>query len=1023
MRKKLYKAGKLWVAGAAVAAAVVVAPNIVSADTTNSTTTADATTTSSATESSISSTESDDNKVDTSNTDAVTVTTNSDDSNSNSAETSNSDAKVTSNNTAQKDEAIKAETTNNQDTISTTAVAETKTAVNTSESESGSNNEQLAETATDNAKVNDESSQKQSTPSVEKLDDSVSKDLNSKTTVVTKNADGTSTTNMTYANLKDVADNIASLNPDTSVPYFNADAIKNLPAMTTADAQTGQIQDLDVWDSWALQDAKTGAVANYHGYNIVFALAGYPKEDNDQHIYMLYTKYGDTALNNWKNAGPVFGFNAKWNEQQWSGSATVNDDDSIQLFYTKTDQPNTVQRLATANLSMTYTDTEVYVAKVNDDHVLFAGDGEYYQTLQQWVDAGYYTTGDNFTMRDPHVIEVNGERYLAFEANTGTNNYQSDDAVNDDTYYGGTEEFNQQAKVDTLQNPDKLKLSKKANGAIGLIKLTKDQNNPTVAQVYSPLLAANGITDEIERANIVPLNGKFYLFTDTRLSKSVVPTADFNINVGMMGYVSDSLFGPYTPLNGSGSVVTGTQLFTSRTDTYSYYAVPVEGRSDLLLVTSYMSNRNEKAGTGMNATFAPSFLIQISADGMSTKVLDTVLAQGTWTYDGKSASVEELVGNKATSELTDMKIGWVDNKFYVDNELANGYVYDYINTSYYLFKNGVRLSGVQTYANSYYYFDPVTYKRVDNEIHQNNTGKKYYFGNDGRVKQGQFAVNGVAYNFGNDKTYYERGFASGYLQDVTDNNQWYWFESGKKYTGFRYYMGTYYFFETGQRQESKWETAWGMKYYVGTDGRAVQGVQIIDGQAYDFGTNGTFNLKGTASGYLYSPSLSTANGGYNWFENGKPYTGFRYYEGTYYWFVNGVRQNAGWREAWGMKYYTDASGRALQGIQIIDGQAYDFGTNGTYNLKSAASGYLYSPSYSKANGGYNWFENGKPYTGFRYYMGTYYWFVNGVRQNAGWREAWGKKYYTDANGRALQGIQKIDGQQYNFGNDGTYYLR
>ncbi|MDC2806426.1 glycoside hydrolase family 68 protein [Leuconostoc suionicum] len=1005
MRKKLYKAGKLWVSGATVAVAVVVAPNIVNADTTNSTDTVNAitTTTSSTTDANNSSTESDTSNADTAIATSK-ITTNSD-NDSKSVTTSNSDSEVNSNSNTQKDEAIKAETTNNQDTKSTTTVAE------------------KTEDSTQADVTNSTSSQEQSTSSVEKLDDSVSKNLNSKTTVVTKNADGTSTTNMTYANLKDVADNIANLNSDTSVPYFNADAIKNLPAMTTADAQTGQIQDLDVWDSWALQDAKTGAVANYHGYNIVFALAGYPKEDNDQHIYMLYTNYGDTALNNWKNAGPVFGFNAKWNEQQWSGSATVNDDDSIQLFYTKTDQPNTIQRLSTANLSMTYTDTEVYVAKVNDDHVLFAGDGEYYQTLQQWLDAGYYTTGDNFTMRDPHVIEVDGERYLAFEANTGTQNYQSDTAVENMDYYGGTDEFNAQAKTDTLNNPDKLKLSKKANGAIGLVRLTKDQNNPTVAQVYSPLLAANGITDEIERANIVPLNGKYYLFTDTRLSKSVVPTADFNINVGMMGYVSDSLFGPYTPLNGSGSVITGTQLFTSRTDTYSYYAVPVEGHSDLLLVTSYMSNRNEKAGTGMNSTFAPSFLIQISADGMSTKVLDTVLAQGTWTYDGKSGSVEELVGNKATSELTDMKIGWVDDKFYVDNELANGYVYDYTNTSYYLFKNGVRLSGVQSYANSYYYFDPVTFKRVDNEIHQDNAGKKYYFGNDGRVKQGQFAVNGVAYNFGNDKTYYERGYASGYLQDVTDNNQWYWFENGQKYTGFRYYMGTYYFFETGTRQESKWETAWGMKYYVGTDGRAVQGIQIIGGQAYDFGTNGTFNLKGTASGYLYSPSLSTANGGYNWFENGKPYTGFRYYMGTYYWFVNGVRQNAGWREAWGMKYYTDASGRALQGIQIIDGQAYDFGTNGTYNLKSTASGYLYSPSYSKANGGYNWFEDGKPYTGFRYYMGTYYWFVNGVRQNAGWREAWGKKYYTDANGRALQGIQKIDGQQYNFGNDGTYYLR
>ncbi|GMA70547.1 hypothetical protein GCM10025879_17930 [Leuconostoc litchii] len=1010
MRKKLYKAGKLWVAGVAATAALIVAPNFVHADTNSVSATTSGTTSTKNIVDSIS-TQSDDSVA--SSNKASEATTSTNDKKIISATDQNND---TSSSTVQTNTAsvqTKDTTVSSQNTESNSTVDDTADKTNTSSS-------QLNES---DAKANtSQESDRNTATTVEKLDDSVSKDLNSKTTVVTKNDDGTSTTNLTYANLKDVADNIASVNPNTSVPYFNADAIKNLPAMSTADAQSGQIEDLDVWDSWALQDAKTGAVANYHGYNIVFALAGYPKEDNDQHIYMLYTNYGDTALNNWKNAGPVFGFNAKWDEQQWSGSATVNDDDSIQLFYTKTNQPNTVQRLSTANLSMVYTDTEVSVAKVNDDHVLFAGDGEHYQTLQQWLDAGYYTTGDNFTMRDPHVIEVDGERYLAFEANTGTNNYQSDTAVDNDTYYGGTEEFNAQAKIDTLQNPDKLKLSKKANGAIGLIRLDKNQNNPTVAQVYSPLLAANGITDEIERANIVPLNGKYYLFTDTRLSKSVVPTVDFNINVGMMGYVSDSLFGPYEPLNGSGSVITGTQLFTSRTDTYSYYAVPVEGYDDLLLITSYMSNRNEKAGTGMNATFAPSFLVQIGADGKTTKVLDTVLAQGTWTYDGKG-TVAELVGTKKTSELSNTKIGWVDNKFYVDSQLANGYVYDYINNSYYLFKDGIRLSGVQSYAGSYYYFDPVTYKRVNNEIHQDNTGKKYYFGNDGRVKQGQFAVNGVAYNFGNDNSYYERGYASGYLQDVTDNNQWYWFESGQKYTGFRYYMGTYYFFETGARQENKWETAWGMKYYVGNDGRAVQGIQIIDGQAYDFGTNGTFNLKGTASGYLYSPSLSTANGGYNWFENGKPYTGFRYYMGTYYWFVDGIRQNAGWREAWGMKYYTDASGRALQGIQIIDGQAYDFGTNGTYNLKNAASGYLYSPEYSKANGGYNWFEDGKPYTGFRYYMGTYYWFVNGVRQNAGWREAWGKKYYTDGTGRALQGIQTIEGKQYNFGNDGTYYLR
>ncbi|WP_134644869.1 hypothetical protein [Weissella cibaria] len=40
------------------------------------------------------------------------------------------------------------------------------------------------------------------------------------------------------------------------------------------------------------------------------------------------------------------------------------------------------------------------------------------------------------------------------------------------------------------------------------------------------------------------------------------------------------------------------------------------------------------------------------------------------------------------------------------------------------------------------------------------------------------------------------------------------------------------------------------------------------------------------------------------------------------------------------------------------------------------TGYVYSPDVSAANGGWNWLENGKPFTGFRYYMGMYYWFVS-----------------------------------------------
>ncbi|CAK1242718.1 Glucan-binding domain (YG repeat) [Fructobacillus fructosus] len=256
---------------------------------------------------------------------------------------------------------------------------------------------------------------------------------------------------------------------------------------------------------------------------------------------------------------------------------------------------------------------------------------------------------------------------------------------------------------------------------------------------------------------------------------------------------------------------------------------------------------------------------------------------------------------------------------------------------------------------------------------------------------------------------------SGYLYDASVNG-YRWFENGKLYTGFQYYAGTYYWFENGERQDNSFHEAWGKTYYTGADGRAVQGIQNIHGQELDFGNDGTFYLR--SSGYLWDGSAE--NGGYRWYENGELFTGFRYYAGTFYWFIDGVRQNAGWRQAWGYTYYTDQDGRAVQGSRFIDGQLYNFGDDNTF-FERPLTGYLWDGS--AANGGYRWYENGELFTGFRFYTGTFYWFIDGVRQNAGWREAWGYKYYTDNDGRAVQGWQNIDGQNYYFGDDNTYYLR
>ncbi|GIC69732.1 N-acetylmuramoyl-L-alanine amidase family protein [Fructobacillus tropaeoli] len=300
--------------------------------------------------------------------------------------------------------------------------------------------------------------------------------------------------------------------------------------------------------------------------------------------------------------------------------------------------------------------------------------------------------------------------------------------------------------------------------------------------------------------------------------------------------------------------------------------------------------------------------------------------------------------------------------------------------------------------------------------------------------------------------------STGYVWDSSVKT-YRWLENGQPYTGFRYYMGTYYYFDNGYRSDNAWHDAWGKRYYTGNDGRAVQGLQTIAGKRYYFGDDNTFNLRENQAvaddnqmyqadkdgvlqpwqGYLYDGS--NQNGGFRWYENGQLYTGFRYYMGTYYWFIDGVRQNAGWRSAWGMTYWTDTSGRAVQGLQMINGKQYYFGNDGSYYVRqnqtvsidnaqyeADAAGILtpingYAYDGSTQNGGYRWYEDGQLYTGFRYYMGTYYWFINGVRQNQGWRNAWGLTYWTDSDGRAVQGWQTIDGKNYYFGNNGTYYLR
>lgn len=423
-----------------------------------------------------------------------------------------------------------------------------------------------------------------------------------------------------------------------TVPQFDASTIKNISAAQKVD-ENGNLMDLDVWDTWPLQNAD-GTVAEYNGYHIVFGLAGDPKNGSDTFIYMFYKKANENSIDAWKNAGRVFKNDdkfkpndpyLKYQAEEWSGSATFTEDGKVRLFYTNR-EPFTPesghygkQTLTTAQVNVSEEAAGTLKIDGVEDYksIYEGGDSKTYQTVSKAFGEGNFA--DNHTMRDPHYVEDNGHKYLIFEANTGTEyGYQGEESLYNKAYYGGSEQFFQEEKANLLQSPKK-DLAELANGAIGIIEINDDY---TMKKEMKPLIVSNTVTDEIERPNIFKKDGKWYLFTSTRGSKMTIDGID-NEDIYMLGYVADSIDGPYKPLNKTGIVLHQDLNPRDITWTYAHYIIP-QKNSDNFVVTSYMTNRG--FFEDHKSTFAPSF--QLDIEGPKTSVVENgILEQGQLTIN------------------------------------------------------------------------------------------------------------------------------------------------------------------------------------------------------------------------------------------------------------------------------------------------------------------------------------------------------------------------------------------------------
>ena len=746
-----------------------------------------------------------------------------------------------------------------------------------------------------------------STLDLDKLTDTQIKALNKM--VLNKTEDN----QYTLKDYDSITKKIVERDSSSQIPLFKGEKIVNMPGLDKVkDAETGEEATMDIWDSWPVQDPETGYVQNWNGYQLAVAMMGIPHK-SDSHLYLLYNKYGDNNFANWKVAGSIFGYNNDPKTGQWSGSAMLNADGSIQLFYANVlAQESSNQRVATITVNIGENADGVYIKNTENDHILFIGDGTVYQNYEQWKNSENRGV-NNPQMRDGHVFkDSDGTYYLAFETATGDlgDDPEGADNLYDWSRYGGNAAYNVSELFKFLNSTDMNTRAAVSNSAIGLLKLDmSDPKNPKVATdengkqvLYKPLVKTVLSSDEIERPDLIKLNGKYYLFVDARVNHA--SDTDFAVqtniavgdNVTMLGFVSDKVDGDYIPLNGDGLVLGASVPSTWRTATYSYYVVkinPANLKSDkitvngvtydkdyfvnhVVLINSYMGNRGEIAGKGLNSTLGPSFLVLVDGD-KTTVLANSTTDQGVWDWNENSPKPELAAASlKEAKRSTDSYSFQVnkDGYWYLYNDstddgsikMQTGFQYlaGQNKTVYYDPATGHMLYGLQKINGKTYYFAPDSGARFSGQIKL--SGYWYLFSDKDGVMQ-----TGFQYLAGQNKTvYYDP--ATGHmlygLQKINGKTYYFAPGSGARVVGQIKINGKWYMFDkkTGVMQTGFQYIASQKKtvYYSPKTGQMLYGLQKINGKWYMFdkrsGAKISYQTVGTYIRLKHNAALYSAKG-------------------------------------------------------------------------------------------------------------------------------------------------------------------
>lgn len=276
------------------------------------------------------------------------------------------------------------------------------------------------------------------------------------------------------------------------------------------------------WDMWPLQ-GPDGMPAQLAGRTMWMALTAPERGDPALRHFEAKIRWLERTGDGWRDCGPVLPDFAVPYEREWAGSAVLADG-AVTLFFTAagtSERPGGYQQSLWASTAQLGPDG--WPQGWSAPAPLIARPSPLYQP----ADAHEGAPGTIKALRDPAYFRdpADGGEYLAFTASLG----------------GSTSAF---------------------NGAFGLAKKQAGS-----WQLLPPLITADGVNNELERAHLVYHAGRYYAFWSTQ-SHTFAPDLRA-APTGLYGMVADSLMGDYRPLNGSGLVLANPA--SEPHQTYSWY--------------------------------------------------------------------------------------------------------------------------------------------------------------------------------------------------------------------------------------------------------------------------------------------------------------------------------------------------------------------------------------------------------------------------------------------------------------------